>query len=450
MKNHIFALCLSLLTGSLLGQTKTANNMNFNRLLNKGIESYNAERYNEALESFKRAEAINPEPWKLNYWMAACYYELTSYLTAETYITNAVNNLKENEDAEATFYELQGKINHRIGKVDNAIMAFKKASILMGTKVAKEYGIALYIEQCERMIQANKAGIVNLRKPLSVQLNSLEEEYAPILCDSGAVLFFTARRPETTGEKINPDDSKYFEDVYRAVWNPITSDYDIDYNFFQNINTNGFDALSYVNSNGTYALMTVNTSSAEKTTKSSDLFEINTDSPFSWELPIAIKSKNLNTDFFEGSATCTENGINGDFLVFTSDRKADISGLDLFQCSKNEGIFGEVTALPKTVNSEGNETTPFITSDGMYLFFSSDELPGYGGYDIFYSSNENGIWSLPVNLGPEVNTVNNDTHFNIDLKTKRAVFASLAEKDSFFSYDLFMVDLKDKDFPFFK
>ncbi len=242
MKNHIFALCLSLLTGSLLGQTKTANNMNFNRLLNKGIESYNAERYNEALESFKRAEAINPEPWKLNYWMAACYYELTSYLTAETYITNAINNLKENEDAEATFYELQGKINHRIGKVDNAIMAFKKASILMGTKVAKEYGIALYIEQCERMIQANKAGIVNLRKPLSVQLNSLEEEYAPILCDSGAVLFFTARRPETTGEKINPDDSKYFEDVYRAVWNPITSDYDIDYNFFQNINTNGFDA----------------------------------------------------------------------------------------------------------------------------------------------------------------------------------------------------------------
>jgi Tfp pilus assembly protein PilF len=67
------------------GQTKltTTEKASYNRFLNKGIETYNAGRLNEALESFKRAEALDPDAWKLNYWMAACHYELNSYYTAE-------------------------------------------------------------------------------------------------------------------------------------------------------------------------------------------------------------------------------------------------------------------------------------------------------------------------------------------------------------------------------
>lgn len=433
------------------GQTKlsTTEKANYNRLLNKGVETLNAGRLNEALETFKRAEAIDPEAWKLAFWMASCHYELNSYYTAENYINNALRNMPENEDGDAPFYELIGKINHRLGKVEEAITAYKKCAILMGSKMAKSYGISSYISQCELMIQAKKQEFSILRKPLSIQLNSLEDEYAPIIASEGT-LFFTARRPETTGETSDPDDSKYFEDVYRAQWNPIISDYEIDYEFFKQINTTGFDALSYVNSSGTYALFTVNTEMTEKTTKGSDLFELRSDSPFVWESPTLIKQKGLNTDYFEGSATCTEGSEFGDFMIFVSDRNAENSGLDLFTCTQKESIYGEVSALPKHLNSPGNETTPMITPDGKYLFFSSDELPGFGGYDIFYSINENGVWSMPVNLGPEINSVNHDTHFNLDTKNKKAVFASMAEKEGYFSYDLFGVDLTGTDFPFVK
>jgi tetratricopeptide (TPR) repeat protein len=453
MKTFLTLLVLITLTMSSFAQSKlnSKERSNFNRLLNKGIELFNAERTNDALESFKKAEAIDPESWKLNFWLANCHYDLMGFLTAEIYINVAKKFITEHDDADAAFYELEGKINHRIAKVDEAIAAYKKTAVLLGPKVALDYGINRYIEQCELMIRDKKQGVDVKRTSLSKNINSLNDEYAPLLVNGGRTLFFTSRRPETTGENINPDDLRYFEDVYRANWNESTKNFEIDYSFFKEINTNGFDAMSYINSNGTYALMTVNTSSAEKTTKSSDLFEIISEQPFVWEAPAVIKSKGINTDYFEGSATTTEGASEGEILVFTTDRKADLTGLDLYTCTRSENGFGEVSALPKHINSPGNETTPWLSPDGKFLFFSSDELPGYGDYDIFYCTlKEDGTWSNPMNLGPSINTVNNDTHFNLISGENKAVYASLAEQDGFYSYDLFQVDLNGLNFPFAK
>jgi tetratricopeptide (TPR) repeat protein len=436
---------------TVCAQTKltASEKTNFTRFLNKGVEYFQAERSNDALESLKKAEALDPENWKLNYWMAACHHELSSYLSAEQYINKAKKNMGEKEEGDAEFYELEGKINHRLGQIESASSAYKKAAIIMGAKMAKEYGISQYIEQCELVLKDRKQGIELSRKPLSVNINTVEDEYAPILTKNGEVLLFTARRPETKGENLNPDDLKYFEDMYRANWNSKTQQYEMDYTFFNEINTNGFDALSFVNSSGTYALLTINTSLAEKTTKSSDIFEIVSEDTLVWESPTVIKSKGVNTDYFEGGACATEGAEDGDFLVFISDRKADVSGTDLYTCKKNETGYGEVTPLPKYINSLGNETTPWLTSDGKYLFFSSDELPGYGGYDVFYSVNESGVWSAPINLGSTVNTVNNDTHFRL-IKDNKAIYASVAEQSGFFSYDLFELDLQGGVYPFIK
>jgi len=431
---------------NLTGAQKT----NYTRFFNRGKEYFEAERTNDALAYFKKAEAIDPENWKLRYWLAACHHELNSYLAAEQYINSAKSFIGEKDQGDATFYELEGKINHRLGKVENALEAYKRAATLLGSKTAKEFGITGYINQCELVLVARKQGISVIRKPLSTKINTVEDEYAPILIKNGEVLFFTARRPETKGENLNPDDMRYFEDMYRANWNPKTEQYEMDYNFFNEINTNGFDALSYVNSTGTYALMTINTSLAEKTTKSSDIFELSTDQPLVWEGPTIIQGKGVNTDYFEGGACITEGAEEGDIMIFISDRKADVSGLDLYTCAKNESGYGEVKPLPKSINSLGNETTPWLTPDGKYLFFSSDELPGYGGYDVFYCVNESGTWSAPLNLGATVNTVNNDTHFRLTGSNNKAIYASVADQNGFYSYDLFELDLSSGNFPFLK
>ena len=103
MKSLFIVLTLTICGNILLGQTNlsAAERANFNRQLNKGIESFEAGRTNEALELLKRAEILDPDFWKLNYWMAACHYELTSFNTAQSYINNAIRNLNENDEADA-------------------------------------------------------------------------------------------------------------------------------------------------------------------------------------------------------------------------------------------------------------------------------------------------------------------------------------------------------------
>ncbi len=53
--------------------------------------------------------------------------------------------------------------------------------------------------------------------------------------------------------------------------------------------------------------------------------------------------------------------------------------------------------------------TPSLSVDGKRMYFASDKPGGYGGYDIYYvDRNEFGRWNAPVNVGPEINTPQND------------------------------------------
>jgi tetratricopeptide (TPR) repeat protein len=50
----------------------------------------------------------------------------------------------------------------------------------------------------------------------------------------------------------------------------------------------------------------------------------------------------------------------------------------------------------------------FLSPDGRSLYFASDRSGGYGGFDLYVSHLEKGTWSIPVNLGPEINTAYNE------------------------------------------
>lgn len=60
---------------------------------------------------------------------------------------------------------------------------------------------------------------------------------------------------------------------------------------------------------------------------------------------------------------------------------------------------------------------PWLSADGMTLYFASDRPDSYGGFDIFYSKKEGNDWSVPVNVGNIVNTPGNEiTPFLYDQK----------------------------------
>ncbi|HWA32843.1 MAG TPA: OmpA family protein, partial [Cyclobacteriaceae bacterium] len=72
--------------------------------------------------------------------------------------------------------------------------------------------------------------------------------------------------------------------------------------------------------------------------------------------------------------------------------------------------------LGKTINTYGDEVSPFLAADGRTLYYSTNGKPGYGGTDVFMSrriGNSWTQWTEPVNLGPEINSTGFDAYYVI-------------------------------------
>ena len=151
---------------------------------------------------------------------------------------------------------------------------------------------------------------------------------------------------------MNPDDQEFFEDVYRAVWNQETQAWDSVSNELGRINSEGFDAISYISKNGLYGLMTINltATSQKKSTKGSDIFELEMSGKGKWNAPKRINNKTINTSFFEGSATATDDG---NTMYFASDRKGDKSSMDIYMVEKIGKKMGRSKTIANRCQHDG-------------------------------------------------------------------------------------------------
>jgi outer membrane protein OmpA-like peptidoglycan-associated protein/tetratricopeptide (TPR) repeat protein len=136
--------------------------------------------------------------------------------------------------------------------------------------------------------------------------------------------------------------------------------------------------------------------------KDEDFFETYlVDGHWSKARPVAGK---LNTNFNEGAQNISQDG---QWLVFTGcDYPEGLGSCDLYisHQSKN-GTWSEAENLGPLINTDFKETAPSLSPDKRDLYFSSGQAGGYGGMDIWVSHRQpNGKWGRPVNLGPEINS----------------------------------------------
>jgi outer membrane protein OmpA-like peptidoglycan-associated protein len=75
------------------------------------------------------------------------------------------------------------------------------------------------------------------------------------------------------------------------------------------------------------------------------------------------------------------------------------------------------------IDDSSNVGHPFISADGKLLYFSSDAEIGYGGKDIYVSKRVGEDWDVPMNLGPRINTPD-DEMFPYIAKDGMLYFAS--------------------------
>jgi hypothetical protein len=147
-------------------------------------------------------------------------------------------------------------------------------------------------------------------------------------------------------------------------------------------------------------------------------------------------------DFCTDNSTYTHPTLSADenILIFASDKAGSLGGMDLFLSVKEENKWSAPINLGNLINTTGNEFFPFLDSDNN-LFFSSDGLPGYGGYDIFTSRFNGKTWDKPINLSRRINSENDDIAFTINKTDGKTAFFTRRQKSDKSEMQLFRAAL---------
>src|SRR5688572_15204233 len=137
-------------------------------------------------------------------------------------------------------------------------------------------------------------------------------------------------------------------------------------------------------------------------------------------------NKNINTAMFW--ETCASVTADGKKLFFASNRPGGIGELDLYVSQLDtKGDWGKAVNLGPVINTVNNEDSPFIHHDGVTLYFSSDGHPRLGNSDIFVTSFTNNKWNKPENIGYPLNSWEYDGFFTLSPDKKRGYFSTAKE-----------------------
>jgi len=84
-----------------------------------------------------------------------------------------------------------------------------------------------------------------------------------------------------------------------------------------------------------------------------------------------------------------------------------IKNSSIFIAKLDNGTLIDEISLPFNELGVSN-IDPYLSNDGKTLYFASNRKGGFGGFDLYVSKMENGKWSMPENLGPQMNTVGDE------------------------------------------
>ncbi len=131
-----------------------------------------------------------------------------------------------------------------------------------------------------------------------------------------------------------------------------------------------------------------------------------------------------------------------DGTVYFSSTLPGNTGMNVRRSEIQNGKYMPAELLPFNLNSIGYEDGPYISPDGSFLIFES-QRPGSikGGLDLYISfRNKNGQWTIPVNMGPQINSEFSERFARVSPDGKYLFFGSTRNKT--WGFDIFWISSK--------
>lgn len=264
------------------------------------------------------------------------------------------------------------------------------------------------------------------------KINTEMAEYVPVV-NNREELIFTSRRKDSENEKRSDLDGKYFENMYisklyRGKPQSISTYTLVDHLIKTNHKKKHVSIISSSNDGTTLFLY-----------QNNKVHEVKADATTA--ISSKKMSKHVNMDYYQNHAYISKDGKS---LYFTSEDERGLGGLDIYKTTKdNNGEWTVPENLGKTINTPYDEDAPYLSDDGQTLYFASKGHPGFGEYDIYKSTLQNGNWSTPENLKQPINSSGHDIFYAQAENGESSYFASY-RTGGYGDMDIYQITYLDK------
>lgn len=368
-----------------------------------------------------------------NYYQAITYYEqalAADSMNLKSLVRGGISSLtlfsnKRSLDYLSKAYELNpyryNDIDYFLGlayqvnlKFDEAIRHIEtyRARFRAGTEERKELDGLLKELRVGKKYYTDPADYYS--ENLGKSINTPYSDHSPVMTRDGKNLIFTSTRTEQIKGKDVTNSGDSYEKVYSA-----TQFFDGSWGkakLLQEVNSLGLHTATIQLFEDDSKLLVYNSAKLGSILVAEKKDNV-------WTKPVPF-SKYTDTQEYESNGYITGRGT---AMYFASSRDSKQGDLDLFVIYKDHnGEWSEPRRLPDYINSTEDEDSPFVSPDGLTLYFSSRGHESMGGFDVFKTTYNPAarLWSKPVNMGYPINSPKDDIFFVTNDSTQVSFISS--------------------------
>jgi hypothetical protein len=374
----------------------------------KAIRAFNSMAYPRAIRIFERLSQKGTLNNSEKALMAVAYYRLNKPVKSAVIFSSIGDD------------ELSGNFLYSYAKVLQSLSKYRQADRVMKRYLSENPGDTRAHQQLNTT-EFVKQSIRNERYKIKpVEFNSSYSDFSPLV-QNGVMYFISDRDTKPAIRRKSARNQKPFLNVYRAV--PRGGDFSSPELFFSQFKTIFHDGPLCFNNTGTEVFLTRNAFHSVFKQKGTDDYN---------RLKIVHSSRNaqgtwtdpVDLPFNESGSSTAHPWLTPDNnrLYFASNRPNSYGGSDIWYVNRSSSGWGTPINAGDEINTSGDEMFPFVDQKG-HLYFASDGHLGMGGLDLFVARNTNGKFVVK-NMGHPINSEKDDFSIFINTDGNTGYFAS--------------------------
>ncbi|HNW97563.1 MAG TPA: OmpA family protein [Bacteroidales bacterium] len=399
------------------------------KIYKDGYAEFKNHSYTTAAKFFK--EAIDEEPGYVEayYGLAKIFTFQEKYSTAKKYYLK-VAELCPSYDIYVFYYlgqiylgaEKYDSANYYMNEFTKGVENLTPEKQKLYKNLDKDFSHADSVKYYSKNMTSIMSKTVPFNPVYVKGVSSVSDEYLPIITPDNEMCLYT-RKSATKTKSVYADAKLVYTEKFMYSKRKDGS-FDEGYEMPSPFNENSNEGGATLTIDNKYLFYTVCKYLTDKDNKAYFNCDICT-STFtngSWSEIKSVSPKVNNDKTWESQPSISSDGKD---LYFLSDRDGGYGGYDIYVTHKQDSSWSVPENLGPNINTSGNEKSPFIHTDNQTLYFSSTGWPGLGGYDIYYSKKEaNGKFGKPTNIGYPINSEGDDVGFFVSTDGHYGYFAS--------------------------